>query len=169
MSNDKAQLQALSESQFRANVDRTQRSFRQFRPVLRIKLYPGAKMPTRAYPTDSGLDLYARADVVLSAGSTLRIDTGVAVEIPEGFEGQVRSRSSLASKGIYALFGTIDQSYRGNIGVILTNMSPDRYQVKAGDKIAQLVICPVAIMALVEVEELSASDRGDCGFGSTGI
>ena len=104
---------------------------------LPIRLIDG-KIPTRAHPTDSGLDLFAASGAVIHPGMTCRIRTGIAVAIPEGFEGQVRPRSSLASRGVYALLGTIDQGYRGEIGVILTNISTERYQVHEGDRVAQL-------------------------------
>ena len=134
---------------------------------LKIKLI-GGQIPTRAHEHDSGLDLYAASSCVLQPGMTHRVSTGVAVELPDGFEGQVRPRSSLASKGVYALLGTIDNGYRGELGVILSNLSTERYQVHAGDKVAQLVICPVALPDIVVVDELGDTDRGQGGFGSTG-
>mgnify|MGYP000889899173 CR=1 FL=1 len=134
---------------------------------LPIRLIDG-KIPTRAHPTDSGLDLFAASGAVIHPGMTCRIRTGIAVAIPEGFEGQVRPRSSLASRGVYALLGTIDQGYRGEIGVILTNISTERYQVHEGDRVAQLVVCPVALPVPVVVSILDDTERGQGGFGSTG-
>ena len=134
---------------------------------LPIRLIDG-KIPTRAHPTDSGLDLFAASGAVIHPGMTCRIRTGIAVAIPEGFEGQVRPRSSLASRGVYALLGTIDQGYRGEIGVILTNISTERYQVHEGDRVAQLVVCPVALPLPVVVSILDDTERGQGGFGSTG-
>ena len=134
---------------------------------LKVKHIAGT-VPTRAYPTDSGLDMYAAEGVVILPGQTVRVRTGVAIELPEGMEGQVRPRSSLASKGIYALLGTIDQSYRGEIGVILTNLSSERYAVKPSDRVAQLVVCRVALPSIELVDELTPSDRGAGGVGSTG-
>ena len=134
---------------------------------LKIKLL-GGKVPTRAHEHDSGLDLYAASSCVLQPGMTHRVHTGVAIELPEGFEGQVRPRSSLASKGVYALLGTVDNGYRGELGVVLSNLSTERYQVHEGDKVAQLVICPVALPNVVVVDELVETDRGQGGFGSTG-
>ena len=99
------------------------------------------------------------------------IPTGLAVEIPPGFEGQVRPRSGLALKsGVTCLNspGTIDADYRGEVKVILANLSRDTFTVRRGDRIAQLVISPVARARLTEVEQLGESARGAGGFGSTG-
>lgn len=135
---------------------------------MRVKLSPGAKMPTRAHADDSGLDLYALHDVWLDAGSVKRIETGVAIEIPKGYEGQVRPKSGLASQSIYVLLGTIDNSFRGPIEVILSNLSNWHHQIKEGDKIGQLVITPVALPELELADELSETERGGSGFGSSG-
>jgi dUTP pyrophosphatase len=141
---------------------------------LRVNVGLTAFMPTRAHRDDSGLDLYATEDVGIPPGATVRIDTWISVELPEGFEGQVRPRSSLASSGIYALLGTIDHGYRGVIGVILTNLSKSQYVVKRGDRIAQLVVCPVALPEVIQINEVPLelpipfSSRGVGGFGSTG-
>lgn len=140
-------------------------------PTLRVKrLRPEARLPTYATDGAAGLDLYACVADSIYAGETLKFITGIAVEIPPGYEGQIRPRSGLASSGIVAVLGTIDSDYRGEVGVVLHNTRHDRneYHVKAGDRIAQLVIAPVARAEVVEVEELSTTVRGGGGYGSTG-
>lgn len=128
----------------------------------------GEKLPTRATENSSGLDLYASNAEVLAPGDTKVIWTGVAVHVRAGLEAQVRGRSSLSRKGILCALGTIDQDYRGEIGVNLTNTSPLELRVERGDRIAQLVVAPVVIDDVIEVDELSETERGERGFGSTG-
>lgn len=141
---------------------------------LRIKkLFPSATLPTRAKPGDSGLDLHAHLPtqewVMLQPGDQQKIWTGIAIELPEGHEGQVRPRSGLASRGVVTSLGTIDNGYRGDVGVTLFNHSQNCVFINHGDRIAQLVVCPVAYPEVVEVEELSETERGADGFGSTGV
>jgi dUTP pyrophosphatase len=143
---------------------------------LRIKkLYPSATLPTRAKPGDSGLDLRAhlpeQRHVTLGPGGRQKIWTGIAIELPEGHEGQVRGRSGLTNRGIIACggLGTVDNGYRGDVGVTLFNNTDRDFAVFHGDRIAQLVVCPVAYPEVVEVEELSETERGADGFGSTGV
>lgn len=133
----------------------------------------GMTLPTYANPTDAGLDLRAAIDspVVVPAGRRLLIGTGIKMAIPEGYECQIRPRSGLALKhGITVLNtpGTIDCSFRGEVGVILFNSSTANYVVNPGDKIAQAVFNRFAHANLVEVDELDKTDRGEGGFGSTG-
>ena len=134
----------------------------------------GLPLPTYARSGDAGLDLRAAtwgASIPAGGGRRL-IATGFAVELPPGFEGQIRPRSGLALKhGVTVLNspGTIDQSYRGEIGVILINHGSEPFMVSRGDRIAQLVIAPVATVVAVEAAELTASERGSGGFGSTGV
>ena len=134
---------------------------------LKIKQLRGI-IPSRAYPTDSGLDLCAVYGGTLLPGDTAKIPTGVAIELPEGFEAQVRPRSSFSARGLIVPLGTIDQSYRGEIGVVIFNLSHKTVVITPGDRIAQLVVCPVAYPEIEVVDELTPSDRGCCGFGSTG-
>ena len=121
----------------------------------------------------AGLDLRAAVEspVVIEPGFRATVPTGFAVEIPVGYEGQVRPRSGLAAKsGVTVLNapGTIDADYRGEIKVILVNLGRSTYTVENGARIAQLVIAPVTRVDTAEVETLSATERGDGGFGSTG-
>lgn len=141
--------------------------------VLKFKkLRRDAIVPEYARPGDSGLDLFACIDksIALQPGERALVDTGIAIELPAGYEGQVRSKSGLAiNHGLAVLTGTIDNPYRGNICVVLLNTSQATYTVQYGQKIAQLVVAPVAQVKLEEVEELSATIRNADGFGSTGV
>lgn len=141
--------------------------------TLRVRrLDARARLPTRAYPGDAGLDLYALEDGLLGPGERASIRTGVAVEIPDGQAGLVLPRSGLAAKHGVALVnapGLIDAGYRGEVCVLLLNT--DRsvpFVLAAGDRIAQLVLVRVETPAVVEVEELPLSERGAGGFGSSG-
>lgn len=135
------------------------------------KMHQEARQPRYQRDGDSGMDLHACMgfDLVLNPGETRVIHCGVALEVPAGFEGQVRSRSGLSKRGILVHFGTIDSNYRGVIGATLTNLSPEHFAIRTGDRIAQLVIAPVVTAELEEVEELSETERGASGFGSSGV
>jgi dUTP pyrophosphatase len=137
------------------------------------KLNPQAKLPTYSNPKDAGMDLYALEDFTVNPGSITFIDTGLAVQLPEGYEGQVRPRSGLAAKhGIIVVNspGTIDEGYRGKLAVVLSTVKDDTYFGKAGDKIAQLVVKKVEYHDIVEIQEFDSSTaRGDKGFGSSGV
>ena len=141
--------------------------------VFRVRDNHDLPLPAYQSPGAAGLDL--RADiheaVTFKPGERGLIPTGIAVEIPLGFEGQVRARSGLALKqglGMANAPGTIDADYRGEIGVIAINFGQQPVTIKRGDRIAQLVICPVVQPEIIEVKELAKSDRGSGGFGSTG-
>lgn len=135
-------------------------------PMIKIKLDKGAIAPTRAHPYDAGLDLYAKEDAIVDNSETF--DTGVHIEIPEGWVGFIKSKSGLMVNHNLTADGTIDSHYTGSIKVKLFNHGPLQYEVKAGDKIAQLVIVPCLLPRLELVDSLEETDRGDCGFGSTG-
>ena len=127
--------------------------------------------PSYATNGSAGMDLKASIPMVLWPGKTKLMPTGTKMAIPYGYEGQVRSRSGLALKsGIIVLNspGTIDSDYRGDIGVILHNVSKSVYKIKKGDRIAQLVICPIVIAELLTVSELNTTERSADGYGSTG-
>jgi dUTP pyrophosphatase len=120
---------------------------------------------------DSGMDLHAAEYSIIPSGGWAFVSTGLAFEIPPGYEGQVRSRSGLAGRlGLIVLNspGTIDSGYRGELKIILMNIGVEPVSVVVGDRVAQLVICPVVSADVVEVDELSDSERGESGFGSTG-
>ena len=139
--------------------------------ILPVKrLTETARLPTRAYAGDAGLDLYADEYRIVRAGNRAMVNTGLAVAIPPGYVGLIWPRSGLAAKhGISVDAGVIDAGYRGRIKVLLTNSSNEEYTVRVGDKIAQLLIQPVALMAPVEVDELDASERDAGGFGSSDV
>jgi len=144
---------------------------------LRVKRLESAKelpLPSYATAASAGMDLRSASmePIVLSPGQRGLVPTGLIVEIPEGFEGQVRPRSGLALKNGISLVntpGTIDSDYRGELKVIMINLGEDHFMVNYGDRIAQLVIAPVVQAQIVEVDQISESERGDGGFGSTGV
>lgn len=138
-------------------------------------LSPHAKVPTYAHPDDSGADLYSCIGdgqlLVIGAGEWKLVPTGIAIELPAGYEAQVRSRSGLSlKKGLFCLngIGTIDTSYRGEVGVILANFSKEDYYVEHHTRIAQLVISPCFQATFEPVGDLSDTKRGEGGYGSTG-
>jgi dUTP pyrophosphatase len=142
-------------------------------PVLAVRrLDPDLPLPGYAHAGDAGLDLRARADVTLQPGERAVVPTGVAVAVPHGCVGLVHPRSGLAARYGIALVnapGTIDAGYRGEIQVIVVNLDPmEAVHLARGDRIAQLVIQPVATVAVEEVDELPPTSRGEGGFGSTG-
>src|SRR5262245_6425879 len=140
-------------------------------PVVRVR-DPQHPLPAYQSPGAAGLDLTADADdVTLAPGARALVPTGIAVAIPAGFEGQVRPRSGFAHRtGVTVLNapGTIDSDYRGEIQVLLVNLGADTVHVRRGERIAQLVLSPVARIAWDEVERLEGTERGAGGFGSTG-
>ena len=134
---------------------------------MKIVLEDGSKV-MRAHPWDAGLDLCARTECTIGVGNRHTFDTGVHVQIPEGFVGFIKSKSGLMVKHGIITDGTIDAHYTGPIKVCLFNHGGSKYEVKAGDKIAQLVIVPCLQPDLELVDSLDETDRGDNGFGSTG-
>lgn len=142
-------------------------------PIVYVKkLHPDAIVPTYAHVGDSGADLYAVADVRLAPGEWFPVPCGFSIELPPGYEGQVRPKSGIAlNDGVTVLntVGTIDYGYRGEIKVLLINHGKKDYHVRKGQKIAQLVIAPVAYAQFVEAARLTDTVRGEGGFGSTGI
>ncbi|MEK6277597.1 MAG: dUTP diphosphatase [Actinomycetota bacterium] len=136
------------------------------------RLSDNAVLPTRAHEGDAGLDLYAAEAAHMGPGERWSVPTGVAVEIPEGHAGLVLPRSGLAREHGIALVnspGLIDAGYRGELRVLLLNTDPaEVYRVAPGDRIAQLVVVPIASVEPAEAEALADSTRGDGGFGSSG-
>ncbi len=139
-------------------------------PILVKRLRPGARLPARATPASTGLDLYACLDGSIEVGpDPVLVPTGVAIEVPAGLDAQVRPRSGLARQGVIATFGTIDADYRGEVLVTMYTVgNRPPHMVRDGDRVAQLVIARVEPVTLVEVSELSTTDRGVGGLGSTG-
>lgn len=117
---------------------------------------------------DACMDMYSAIDKTLYTGETAIIPTGILLEIPKGYEGIIRGRSGLASNGIYVHVGTIDENYRGNVGVIVSNFSDKLFYIKKGSRIAQFTIKPVYRIILEEYEQLTETERGNKGYGSSG-
>ena len=139
-------------------------------PVARLT--EDARLPTRAHPGDAGVDLHAAETARIEPGQRATVRTGIAVEIPDDHAGLVLPRSGLAARHGIALVnapGLIDSGYRGEIRVLLLNTDPDEaFEIEPGDRIAQLVLAPIAVAEPIEVSELAESARGGGGFGSSG-
>ena len=137
-----------------------------------VKLMDDATLPNRAHEGDAGLDLYACEPGRIGPGERLSVGTGVAVEIPDGHAGLVLPRSGLARDHGISLPnspGLIDSGYRGEVRVLLLNTDPaETFRVEAGDRIAQLLLTPIALAEPVAADRLSETSRGDGGFGSSG-
>jgi dUTP pyrophosphatase len=143
------------------------------RVELRVaRLHQDARLPARTHPADAGLDLYAAEPASIAPGERASVGTGIAVAIPEGHAGLVLPRSGLAARHGITLPnapGLIDAGYRGELRVLLLNTDPSgSFEVAPGDRIAQLIVTPVAEAVPVEVEALEETARGLAGFGSSG-
>tara|TARA_Y100001970_G_scaffold252318_1_gene326006 strand:+ start:196 stop:636 length:441 start_codon:yes stop_codon:yes gene_type:complete len=141
--------------------------------ILIKRLSKKVSLPKYETSGSSGMDLAANIDanINIDPGKTAIIPTGLALSIPKGFEVQIRPRSGLAAKQKISVLntpGTIDADYRGEIKVILINLGQDSFKVEKGLRIAQMVVCPIVQAQLKEVDDLSETDRGKGGFGSTG-
>lgn len=135
---------------------------------INVMLDPGAIMPTRAHEADAGMDLYSPCRVWVRKQDSVVIDTGVHVEIPEGYVGMLKSKSGLNVKHNLTGEGVIDSGYSGSIVCKLYNHGCNNYLVQQGDKIIQLVILPIETPEPVLVESFAETERSDKGFGSTG-
>ncbi|MDY4466574.1 MAG: dUTP diphosphatase [Candidatus Treponema excrementipullorum] len=143
-------------------------------PEVKCVTSPGAVLPSYQTKGAAGADICAciETDVVIGVGERVMVPTGLFFEIPQGYEVQVRPRSGLAVKnGVTCLNtpGTIDSDYRGEIKVILINLGQKPFTVKNGDRIAQIVVSPVEQASFCKVDVLSSTERGEGGFGSTGV
>jgi dUTP pyrophosphatase len=137
--------------------------------VVKCKLmHPNAKLPIKTYESDSCFDLYSVEEVIIPAHSWREVSTGIIVEPPLGYGLFLRARSSQGIKGIQMHNGTIDCGYRGILGTIVYNHSNEPYCVKIGDKVGQAFVEPILQVVFEQVEELSESERGEKGFGSSG-
>lgn len=135
-----------------------------------LKIHPEAKLPTRGSIHAAGLDLYSIEDTTIQAGKYFPVRTGLSVAIPLGFYGRIAPRSGLAVKqGIDVLAGVIDSDYRGEIICVLINHGETPFFIKAGGRIAQLIVEAIATLKSEWVEELGETMRGAGGFGSTGV
>lgn len=134
------------------------------------KLHPDAKIPNFAHPGDAGMDLYAVVDMILKPGERASVPTGVAMALPDGYVALVWDKSGVSHKfGVKVLGGVIDSGYRGEYLIGLVNLSQEDFEIKAGQKIAQLLIQKVEHPEMEEVAELDDTSRGDGRFGSTGV
>ena len=141
---------------------------------IRCRLAEDAKdlFPVKAHADDAAFDLKARISMDIAPGKAALVPTGLFLELPPGYEAQVRPRSGLALKHAVTVLnspGTIDAGYRGEVGVILFNSGDEDFQVRKGDKVAQIVIAPVTRPEIVETDVVDETDRGAGGFGSTGV
>lgn len=137
-----------------------------------MKLDENAIIPKYAHYNDAGMDLYSTSKLTIKPGEIKLVNTGIAINLPDGYEAQIRAKSGLAlNHGISLVngIGTIDAGYRGEYKVIITNLSDKDYEVEIGSKIAQLVICPVLHIDVEEVTSLDDTSRNTNGFGSTGL
>lgn len=129
---------------------------------------PAATLPTRAHPTDAGLDLRALEPATVAPGGTTTVRTGITVAIPEGHVGLVWPRSGLARHGVDTLAGVIDPGYTGEVLVVLTTHGQTHHHIEPGDRVAQLIVQPCDLPRVVIVDTLPDTARGDGAFGSTG-
>ena len=141
--------------------------------IVRFKMMAGCEdlLPAKAHADDAAFDLRSRVEIELVPGRSMLVPTGLFLELPPGYEAQVRPRSGLALKHDIMLTnspGTVDAGYRGEVGVIMFNCGRTAFPIRRGDRIAQMVICRLPEVTLLAAEELSESDRGAGGFGSTG-
>lgn len=140
--------------------------------VVIKKEHPQARLPEYMTSGSAGADLYAVEGTEILPGQVLAVSVGFSMALPEGYEAQIRSRSGLALNNAVCVLnspGTIDSDFRGVLKVILANLGPDPFVIKPGDRVAQMVINRVSQAEFQEVEVLDETDRGEGGFGSTGV
>ena len=138
---------------------------------LRVqRLHGSAALPVRSSPSAAGYDLVAAMDdaIEIGPGEIVMAPTGLSLEIPEGYFGLVKDRSSVALRGLRTAAGVIDSDYRGEVKVVLHNVTNGSLRVEPGERIAQMIVLAHAVWDVVEVEELGHTERGEGGFGSTG-
>jgi dUTP pyrophosphatase len=127
-------------------------------------------LPKYAHTNDAGMDLFSIEDKILESGERFVCGTGIALAISEGYVGLIWDKSGVAAKGgIKTMGGVVDSSYRGEVGVVLKNLSKEKYEIKKGEKIAQMLIQKVENPEIEEVSDLENTERGEGGFGSTGL
>lgn len=138
--------------------------------MLKIKkLFPDAKLPSYAHPHDAGMDLYSNQSIIIKPNERQTISTGISMAIPSGYVGLIWDKSGIAhTYGLKTMGGVIDSGYRGEVKVVIHNLSGKEFTVEKGSKIAQLLIQPVEQRKIVEVSELDETERREKGFGSSG-
>lgn len=137
--------------------------------LVKIKLCDAGVLPTYAHIGDACCDCYAAEDLTIAYGEIAKVKLGFRLELPAGYEAQIRPRSGLSSKGVIAILGTIDSNYRGEVCAVIQNNSFDDFEIKFGDRICQMKIERVDPIVFEQVEELSETNRNDKGFGSSGV
>jgi dUTP pyrophosphatase len=136
---------------------------------LRVsRIHEEAKLPSYGHRGDAGLDLFSVVDLVLERGQVEAVSTGIKVAIPEEYVGLIWDKSGISLQGVHRLAGVIDAGYRGEIKVVLVNLSDAPFTIEKGMKIAQMLIQPLSVVNIVETQELDDTTRGEGGFGSTG-
>jgi dUTP pyrophosphatase len=137
---------------------------------LRVKrIHPEAKLPVYGHPGDAGLDLFSVVDRELGPGEVFAVPTGIQVAVPAGHVGLVWDKSGISLQGVHRLAGVVDSGYRGEVQIVMINLSAAPFAVKKGMKIAQMLVQPVAAVSVVESGSLDGTSRGEGGFGSTGL
>jgi len=132
------------------------------------KVQMDAKLPQYGHMGDAGLDLFSSIDFVLEKGQVEAIPSGIKVAIPDGFVGLIWDKSGVSLKGVHRLAGVIDSGYRGEVKVVMINLSDKPFAIDKGMKIAQMLVQPITLVRVVETEDLDDTSRGEGGFGSTG-
>ena len=132
------------------------------------KVQMDAKLPQYGHTGDAGLDLFSSIDFVLEKGQVEAIPSGVKVAIPDGYVGLIWDKSGVSLKGVHRLAGVIDSGYRGEVKVVMINLSDKPFAIDKGMKIAQMLVQPITMVRVVEAEDLDNTSRGEEGFGSTG-
>ncbi len=133
------------------------------------KMHADAKLPAFAHPGDAGMDLFSCEDMTIEPGETKSVPTGIQMAVPAGHVGLVWDKSGISLRGVHRLAGVVDAGYRGEVRVVMVNLGVESFAIKAGMKIAQMLIQPVASPAIVESDGLDDTSRGEGGFGSTGL
>ncbi|MBI1969235.1 dUTP diphosphatase [Candidatus Woesearchaeota archaeon] len=136
---------------------------------LLVQRLNGGKLPCYAHQGDAGLDLYAASDLTIPPQETVLVPTGIKMAIPEGHVGIIKDKSGLARESLHTLAGVVDSGYRGEILVVLKNFGDKVYNIRKNQKIAQMLVQPIARVEIVESKELPETIRGERGFGSTGL
>ena len=132
------------------------------------KIQRDVKLPQYGHIADAGLDLFSSVDFVLAEGQVEAIPTGIKIAVPEGYVGLVWDKSGVSLRGVHRLAGVIDSGYRGEVKVVMINLSHEAFVIERGMKIAQMLVQPIAKVDIVEVDNLDETSRGEGGFGSTG-
>lgn len=137
--------------------------------TLKVKLLTkDAKLPTRAHMNDAGIDIYATKDISCPRGERCSVSTGIAIEIEKGYFAMVSDKSSMARSGFKVNAGVVDAGYTGEVSVEIMNLTGTEKVIKKGQKVAQLIILPIALPSIESVDSLEESERGDQGWGSSG-